>query len=295
MCALRSIVSLRPVITKIRQPNNRTCSLELSEMKNQGKKKKQQQLSRSELFEPSTVNSVYSPEDEAKRKFNAALCTGDNRHTTSTRQTNPTVRYGTTSTGSVLTLTASPRGQRRFRNRSSGRRAPSHRTSWARAPAGRRPRRWPCSRARRRRPHAPPPSPLRLRLRRPWLPPLPLPPPSLRHPAAAASGPWRGRSWRARGGGRGGTREESEAGDRGRELRRGGGGSGWGWLPWLGLVAFAVRCGAFSSPARLSRRVVSRVRDPTGCRVRRSVWLVSRQCEYVTRPLSGQGPRDGLS
>lgn len=82
MCALRSIVSLRPVITKIRQPNNRTCSLELSEMKNQGKKKK----SRSELFEPSTVNSVYSPEDEAKRIFNAALCTGDNRHTTSTRQ-----------------------------------------------------------------------------------------------------------------------------------------------------------------------------------------------------------------
>lgn len=40
MCALRSIVSLRPVITKIRQPNNRTCSLELSEMKNQGKKKR---------------------------------------------------------------------------------------------------------------------------------------------------------------------------------------------------------------------------------------------------------------
>lgn len=120
MCALRSIVSLRPVITKIRQPNNRTCSLELSEMKNQGKKKKQQQLSRSELFEPSTVNSVYSPEDEAKRKFNAALCTGDNRHTTSTRQTDPTVRYGTTSTGSVLTLTASPRGQRRRRGSEIG-------------------------------------------------------------------------------------------------------------------------------------------------------------------------------
>jgi hypothetical protein len=164
MCALRSIVSLRPVITKIRQPNNRTCSLELSEMKNQGKKK------RVDLnFLNRVLSTLFIPQ---KTKQNAYLTPPFAQVTTGTllahdrsdsTKRNHIHRFRADADG----LTSRPASAARFRNRSSGRRAPSRRTSWARAPAGRRPRRWPCSRAHRRRPHAPPPSPLRRRLRRP--------------------------------------------------------------------------------------------------------------------------------